>query len=216
MAGSRSPKGRSDRLRAVLSSLLWVGLGMGLGVGIGVVWSVPGLVRDWWTGPMVTLAIAGGGEPSAPVPPSLEPPPLEQFRRLQEGSVPPRAGGSQSARARPAPHRAPPKAPPSSRLGAEAQTGAAARVIAEIARTRAVPPSAGTPVVQVASEPTRARADALVDRLVREDFRAYVSGSRPEGSPRYRVRVRTARGQTPRVLAKALEARGFAVWVTNE
>jgi cell division septation protein DedD len=189
-------------------SLFWIGVGAVFGVGIGVVWSVPGIIRDWFTEPVETLILAPEDLPP-------EPAPLEQFRRLQEGSQkrPARRVEAQPpARAKsppPAPSR--PSAPPQ-----KPAAGTAARVIAEIARESAAPPSPGTRVVQVASEPTRSRAEAVVARLTREGFEAYISDSRPSGATRYRVRVRPKSKQPPSALADELEDRGFSVWVTRE
>lgn len=71
-------------------------------------------------------------------------------------------------------------------------------------------------VIQIASYTDRRSADALATRLRRSGLQAYVSHTRPEGKPRYRVRVRPSGGLAPRELAARLKDHGFSVWVTSE
>ncbi len=203
-------RGKS-RLRGVAGSMLRTGLGVGFGIGIGLVWSVSDLLEDWWSEPGTTVLLAP--EDPSPEPAPLEPVLLEQFRKLQEGS-PSRSPRVQEAEALTHPV-ASPGTTREKAAAAELPKGAAA-LIAEIAREATAPPSPGTRVVQVASEPSRSRADALLLRLADQGFRAYVSESHPSGSLRHRVRVVPGPGDRVSTLADGLERRGFSVWTTTE
>jgi cell division protein FtsN len=100
---------------------------------------------------------------------------------------------------------------------AASQRKAAERVISEIAaRDAAKKPSGPQKVVQVAAHTDRQMAEALVRRLQDRGFDSYISGTRPKGKHRYRVRVRPEAGASVKRLASRLEAQGFGVWITTE
>jgi cell division septation protein DedD len=94
---------------------------------------------------------------------------------------------------------------------------AAERVISEIAaRDATKKPSGPQSVVQVAAHTDRQMAEALMRRLQESGFHSYISGTRPKGQHRYRVRVRPEAGASVKKLASRLEAQGFGVWITTE
>ena len=166
-------------------------------------------------------------------PSSLEPESLAAFRELQrERPAPSPAARRLASKPPPAakPARVPKqrlekKEPPPSVAAApkpraaspEPRLQEAERVISEIAAREARRQQTGSgKVVQVAAYTERRMAEALVQRLRDDEFGAYVSDTRPEGTHRYRVRVRTQKGQSPQALASSLEERGLSVWITSE
>jgi cell division septation protein DedD len=93
----------------------------------------------------------------------------------------------------------------------------------EVAERPAAPPAApapepaqGPPVVQVASTPDASEAQRIVARLRASGFDAFSIAVQSNGAPTHRVRVRSARGQTPATLAEELRAQGFDTWITRD
>jgi cell division septation protein DedD len=70
--------------------------------------------------------------------------------------------------------------------------------------------------VQVASTPDSAEAQRMVARLRASGFDAFSVAVRPNGIATHRVRVRTAREQTPAALADRLRALGVETWITRD
>jgi cell division protein FtsN len=145
------------------------------------------------------------------------------FPRPARSAPPPAPPSVATAPRRPAPE---PAAPPdaaerviseiAARDGA-APPDAAERVISEIAaRDATKKPSGPQSVVQVAAHTDRQMAEALMRRLQESGFHSYISGTRPKGQHRYRVRVRPEAGASVKKLASRLEAQGFGVWITTE
>jgi cell division protein FtsN len=213
---------RKTGLRRTAAALLLLGVGVALGLVIGNIWSVPSVLWDWWREPGQTLVLA----PEAEEPPATAP--LEAFRELQEGKPRPGPGRAQPARTEPdtvEPARAQPtqleaqprdvaaRGPSPAEVPQDAATRAIARIFDQVETTDAPP---GGEVVQVAAYRDLRSAEALARRLVRDGFKAYVSGKHPPGDLRHRVRVRPATGQDVYGLAGELEERGFGVWVTEE
>jgi hypothetical protein len=55
-----------------------------------------------------------------------------------------------------------------------------------------------------------------VARLRASGFDAFSATVQSSGAPTHRVRVRSARGQTPAALAEDLRAQGFDTWITRD
>jgi cell division septation protein DedD len=204
-------------LRRTVAACLLLGVGVALGLVIGNIWSVPSVLWDWWREPGQTLVLA----PEAEEPPATAP--LKAFRELQEGKPRSEPRPAQPATVEPA-HAQPPqleaqprdvaaRGPSAAQAPQDAATRAIARIFDQV-ETTAAPP--GGKVVQIAAYRDLRSAEALARRLVRDGFKAYVSGKHPPGDLRHRVRVRPAPEQDVYALAGELEERGFGVWVTEE
>jgi cell division protein FtsN len=203
-----------------------VAIGVCAGVVVGSVWNVPEMLLARLREPVETVDLRA--RPSAPAGEMLTP-----FRELQTArpsrpataTPAPRAAASPPAAARtgsgtqvpPEPDASAVSAPPAATPSDTPSPGAAHSVIASIAARRGSE-RASTPerVVQVAATPDRVAAAALVERLRALGFRSFISGTRPAGRVRYRVRVRPGQGEEVAALAERLQARGFGVWITTE
>ena len=146
-------------------------------------------------------------QPALKPPPAALPAPVPKQRLAKKQPL----ASVAAARNPRAAKREPPSPSPEPRLQ-EAE-----RVISEIAAREASRQQAGSgKVVQVAAYTERRMAEALVQRLREDEFGAYLSDRRSESKHRYRVRVRTQKGQSPQALASSLKERGLSVWITTE
>ncbi|MFQ5698439.1 MAG: SPOR domain-containing protein [Myxococcota bacterium] len=185
-------------LRRVTAATALLGFGISVGVAIGSLWDLPRLLlRLFQETPARVDLRRPAGEP------------LQAFRALQQRRAPERSPLPTVATA--------PGAPSPPAREQVAQPGAFERAMAQLAaRHRDDESDSAKVVIQIASYTDRRSADALATRLRRSGFQAYVSHTRPEGKPRYRVRVRPSGGLAPRELAARLKDHGFSVWVTSE
>lgn len=238
MAKAGARPGRMRRgaraLARILSRLALVAIGVCVGVVVGSVWNVPELLLARLREPVATVELRA--QPSTPdadtlsgfrglqtpaasaavAPPQPHTPPL-----AKAGPPVANAGPSRTEARRTPPAVSAPLASPRTRArAAEAPapaTDAARAVIADIAARR---PDADRPfaerVVQVAATPDRGSATALVERLRALGFASFISGTRPSGTARYRVRVRPQGDEPIAALVARLKGRGFSVWITTE
>jgi cell division septation protein DedD len=189
-------------LRKVFYSALLLGIGLSLGLVIGTVSPVPRLIRDFWSEPVQTVVVA---PPADQTPGSA---PLEAFRQLQEGI------GRARTETRPSPLAdVAAGSPDRSEPGEDRASQALERIAGKL---RQEPGGYTGDVVQVAAYRDSRSAEALVRRLLREGFHAYVSQGHPGGDIRYRVRVWPSPDQKVAQLSSTLQQRGFSVWVTKE
>ncbi len=225
MPAGRQPPGRARRL--FFGSALLV-VGASLGVVLGSLSDAPRVLLRAWLEPVDTVVIepappeapnaaraaappelaypdeqpasvsAPSPEPTPAAPPTSTPPSAEQLiERIRE------------SRGYPDPVAVPVPAPPAPKpLSAEPEPEPAP------APPRKTPPSG--PVVQVAAYLERAPAEQLVRRLREGGFDAYISGSRPSGTQRYRVRVAPGAGEDANTLGGRLQTQGYDTWTTRE
>lgn len=222
MPAGRQPPGRARRLFFGSALLL---AGACAGIVLGSLSDAPRVLLRAWLEPVATVVIepapleapdaahatappelAYPDEPPAPVAaPSPEPtpaaPPAPSAEQLIERI--------RESRGYPDPVAVPVPPPPAPKpLSAEPEPEPAP------APPRKTPPTG--PVVQVAAYLERAPAEQLVRRLREGGFDAYISGSRPSGTQRYRVRVAPGAGEDANTLGGRLQTQGYDTWTTRE
>jgi hypothetical protein len=211
-------RGRLARVRRALAAGALVALGGGLGVVFATVSGVPEVLLERLTGSTVVVPL----EPSPASPPEE---PLQGFVDLQSPDGAPRGVRPPPplppVATRPSPEPAPAKRVPAPQRVAEISerreppAPSAKSVIEELRSrgSRSTAPSGR--VVQVGAYAGRAPAQALVERLERRGFHAFVSAA-SGGANRWRVRVRPPGGGDAEALAGRLRAAGYDTWVTTE